>query len=310
IGEDRDYLVSIWRAIEEKAHHETAPALLHRELERPLQILRDLFGGSVTRVVVEGESTHRRVLDFVESIAPRATGKVSLYTDPLPLFERSRVRREIERALRTKVWLKSGGSIVITQTEALVAVDVNTGKYTGRRNLEETIVKINLEAMREIARQLRLRDLGGIIVIDFIDMAEAASREALVSALEIELARDRAKTQLHELSDFGLVQITRKRARRSLERTLCRPCPVCRGSGRVKTVRTVAADILMEVRCALARGEAASIEVRAHPEVVNLIEAEHEAFIESLGAHAPCELSIHPDPEVLLEDFTVEADPC
>lgn len=303
---DLEYLRSMWRSMCEVAAAATAPTLLHTEIERPLQLLRDLFGGSVVRVVVEGEEIHHRILDFVAAIAPRCTDRVSLYTDPEPLLAATGVQREIERALRNKVWLKSGGSIVINQTEALVSVDVNTGKYTGRRSLEETILKINLEAMKEIVRQLRLRDLGGIIVIDFIDMEAAGSRETLFRSLETELRRDRARTQLHELSDFGLVQITRKRARRSLERTLCRPCPTCRGAGRVKTATTVVSDILMKIRSTLAIASRPSIEVHAHPEVVALIEAERPSFIASLGVHRTCNVIVHADPSLSVEGYAVE----
>jgi ribonuclease G len=305
--EDMAYLRGIWQNLRTRAAAVAAPALLHHDLDRPFQLLRDLFGGSVTRVLVEGEEIHRRILDFVADIAPRATHRVERYSDPLPLFEARGVRREIDRALRNKVWLKSGGSIVINQTEALVSVDVNTGKYTGRRNLEDTILKINLEAVREIVRQLRLRDLGGIIVIDFIDMELPESRQTLFGVLQAELQKDRARNYLHQLSDFGLVQITRRRARRSLERTLCRPCPICRGSGRVKAPPTVASEILMELRCALAESPAEELRVRAHPEVVDQIEAEGDDFIGALRGVGGFKVKIDADPSLSLESYEIEA---
>jgi ribonuclease G len=308
IAEDMAYLTALWSSIRERAAGGRPPLLLHEEIERPLQLLRDLFGGSVSRVLVEGEAAHRRVLDFVAGIAPRATARVSRYMEPMPLMEARGVRREIERALRNKVWLKSGGSIVINQTEALVAVDVNTGKYTGRRDLEETILRINLEAVREVVRQLRLRDLGGIIVIDFIDMERSDSREALYRALEAELQKDRARTHLHALSDFGLIQITRKRARRSLERTLCQPCPACKGSGRIKTAPTVASEILMDVRRTLALAPAAEVRVRAHPDVVGQIEIEGDDFISALGNGHGFRLTLRADPDLPLEAFELETD--
>ncbi len=307
LAEDMAYLRGLWNGIQAKAARAAAPSLLHRDLDRPLQLLRDLFGGSVSRVVVEGEEAHRRILDFVAALAPRATDRVQRYSDHVPLFEARGVRREIERALRNKVWLKSGGSIVINQTEALVSVDVNTGKYTGRRDLEDTILKINLEAVREIVRQLRLRDLGGIIVIDFIDMETPTSREALFRTLQAELGRDRARNYLHELSDFGLVQITRRRARRSLERTLCQPCPSCRGSGRVKAPATVASEILMDLRCALADGEVRELRVRAHPQVVDQIQEEGDTFTGALQARVELRLQVSADPSLPLEGFEIEA---
>ena len=306
MAEDMGYLWGLWESILSRATPAEAPALLHQDLDRPFQLLRDLFGGSVTRVLVEGREIHQRILDFVAAIAPRATHRVERYSDPLPLFETRGVRREIERALRNKVWLKSGGSIVINQTEALVAVDVNTGKYTGRRNLEDTILKINLEAVREIVRQLRLRDMGGIIVIDFIDMDLPESRQALFAALQTELSKDRARNYLHELSEFGLVQITRRRARRSLERTLCQPCPACRGSGRVKTPLTVASEILMELRCVLAEQNSDEVQIRAHPEVVGQIEAEGSAFMCALGAAGGFRVKLDADPALPVEEYEIE----
>ena len=307
LTEDRTYLHDLWRDIQARAATAAPPALLHEELDRPLQLLRDLFGGSVSRVLVEGEAAHRQILDFVMRIAPRASDRVERHVDSVPLFEARGVRREIERALRNKVWLRSGGSIVINQTEALVAVDVNTGKYTGRRDLEETLLRINLEAVREIVRQLRLRDLGGIIVIDFIDMERPESRAALFQALAGELLRDRARTQLHALSDFGLIQITRKRARRSLERTLLQPCGACQGSGRVKAPHTVASEILMEVRCELAAGRGGEVQIRAHPAVVDHIEAERDAFVGAIGTPTGARLVVQSDPALGPEAWEVEA---
>jgi ribonuclease G len=307
LGEDMTYLADLWQEIGEKAGNTTAPSLLHQDLDRPLQMVRDLFDSSVIRVLVEGRDVHERILDFVAAFAPRSTDKVQRYSDPLPLFEARGVRREIDKALRNKVWLRSGGSIVLNQTEALVAVDVNTGKYTGRHDLEETILKINMEAVQEILRQLRLRDLGGIIVIDFIDMERETSRQALYESLKDELRRDRARTHLHELSDFGLIQITRRRARRSLERTLCRPCPSCHGSGRLRSVATVAGDILMELRRQLADCLLPALRVRAHPRVVAHIEGESDAFMSSLGAAPDFHLELDTDDHLSVETFVVEA---
>jgi ribonuclease G len=307
VGEDMTYLADLWRDIGEKAGAASAPALLHQDLDRPLQLIRDLFDSSVVRVLVEGREVHERILEFVAAFAPRSTDKVQRYSDTLPLFEARGVRREIDRALRNKVWLPSGGSIVINQTEALVAVDVNTGKYTGRHDLEETILKINMEAVHEILRQLRLRDLGGIIVIDFIDMERENSRQELYLALQEELRRDRARTHLHDMSDFGLIQITRRRARRSLERTLCRPCPTCHGSGRLRSVATVVGDILMELRRQLADCLLPALRVRAHPRVVSHIEGESESFMSSLGMADDFHLELDSDEHLSLETFVIEA---
>lgn len=309
LQEDLNYLHAIWMQVQRQGEAGRAPALVHTELDRPLQLMRDLFGGRISKILVEGKEVHGRILDFVAAMAPRSTDKVQRYTDPVPLFQARGVRREMDRALRNKVWLKSGGSIVINQTEALVAVDVNTGRFTGKGNLEETIRKTNLEAVKEIVRQLRLRDLGGIIVIDFIDMELEESRVALYQGLEAELDRDRARTYLHALSDFGLIQITRKRSRRSLERILCEPCPTCRGSGRVKSPPTVASEILMELRSTLAEGRTLQLHVRAHPTVVEQIESEQEDFVSSLGIPG-CRVTLDGDPSFALEAYRIETPPC
>ena len=213
------------------------------------RILRDQLTPSFKSVWVDNEEIYESVLRFVQRFQPALVSRVKLYTRPAPIFDEFGITAELEKALRPKVWLKSGGYIVINQTEALVAIDINTGKYVGKSNrLEDTIVKTNTDAVKEIVRQIRLRDLGGIIVVDFIDMDERKNRQKVMQALEEAMRVDRAPYKILQFNDFGLVAITRKRVKQSLERTLCAPCPYCEGAGYVKSPQTVVGEILQEAQ--------------------------------------------------------------
>jgi ribonuclease G len=226
---------------------------------------------------------YEQVLHAVERLQPALLSRVKLYTRPEPIFEAFGITQELEKALRPKVWLKSGGYIVINQTEALVAIDINTGKYVGKSNkLEDTIVKTNLEAVKEIVRQLRLRDLGGIIVIDFIDMDERKNRQKVMQALEEAMRADRAPNKILQFNDFGLVAITRKRVKQSLERTLCSPCPYCEGAGYVKSVQTVIGEILQEANKIARAVEGSDVTLRVHPEVAKLLKSSDNDYLEEL----------------------------
>ena len=223
---------------------------MYREQGLVAKLLRDQLNDEFAAIRVDERQEFQQVHDFVERFMPSLVSRVKLYDKPFPIFEEYGVQPEIDKALRSKVWLKSGGYIVVNQTEALVAIDVNTGRYVGKKNsrLEDTILKTNLEAVREIVRQIRLRDLGGIIVLDFIDMEERKNRQKLFQAVEQELRRDRAPSKALQVSDFGLIIITRKRVKQSLEKTLTEPCPYCSGSGVVKSTATICYEILDEVR--------------------------------------------------------------
>ena len=235
IVSDLSYFHKIWTEIRQKADTSRAPAVVYREQSLVAKLLRDLLTEEYSAIRIDNEHEYRRVLELVERMMPALAGKVRLYDKPFPIFEEYGVQAEIDKALRSKVWLKSGGSIVINQTEALVAIDVNTGRYVGKKTagrLEDTILKTNLEAAKEIVRQIRLRDLGGIIVLDFIDMEEKKNRQKVLQAVEHELRKDRAPSKALQVSDFGLVIITRKRVKQSLERVLTEPCPYCAGQRR------------------------------------------------------------------------------
>jgi len=303
---DLRFLSTLWGEIRAKSERVKAPALLHRDLDLVQRLLRDTLTPEFKCIRVDSELDYERVLDFVNRSQPSLVGKVKLYTRHTPLFEESGVQAEIEKALRPKVWLKSGGYIVINQTEALVAIDVNTGKYVGKTNrLEDTILKTNIDAVNEIVRQIRLRDLGGIIVIDFIDMDERKNRSKVIQALEEALRRDRAPTKVISFYDFGLVAITRKRVKQSLERTLCEPCTACAGSGWVKSVATVCYEILAEAQKMARQIEGDALTLRVNPEVAKALKSREGGLISELESLTKKDVIIRSDPSVHQERFEI-----
>ena len=235
--DDLMFLHELWEALRERSESAKAPALIHRDLSVLLRLLRDVFTEDYDRVIIDNHEEFERARRFLEQVNPLAASKLQAHQSTTPIFDQYKVTSQIEKALETHVWLKSGAYLVINQTEALVAIDINTGKYVGKKRLEDTVASTNVEAVKEIVRQIRLRDLGGIIVIDFIDMDEPENRKRVIEALEAELEKDRAKTQLLQISEFGLVELTRQRVKQSLERTLCEPCPYCKGEGARKIDR-------------------------------------------------------------------------
>jgi ribonuclease G len=283
IAADMAFLYNLWMDIRNKAEKRPAPMLLHHDLDIVQRILRDQLADNFKAIWIDNEDAYESVLRFVERFQPALVGKVKLYTRESPIFDAFNVTSELEKALRPKVWLKSGGYIVINQTEALVAIDVNTGKYVGKSNrLEDTIVKTNTEAIKEIVRQVRLRDLGGIIVIDFIDMDERRNRQKVMQTLEEAMRVDRAPYKILQFNDFGLVAITRKRVKQSLERTLCSPCPHCDGAGYIKSVQTVVSEILTEARKMASSVEGKDVMLRVHPDVAKVLKSNQNKFLEEL----------------------------
>jgi ribonuclease G len=303
---DLKFLSTLWNEIRSKTERVKAPALIHRDLDLVQRILRDTLTPDFKCVRVDHEFQYERVLDFVNRSQPSLIGKVKLYTRETPLFEEFGIQAEIEKALKPKVWLKSGGYIVINQTEALVAIDVNTGKYVGKTNrLEDTILKTNFDAVNEIVRQIRLRDLGGIIVVDFIDMDERKNRAKVTQALEEALRSDRAPTKVIAFHDFGLVAITRKRVKQSLERTLCERCSYCAGSGWVKSVTTVCYEILAEARKMASQIEAKVMTLRVNPEVARALKSREGVLVSELESLTHKEVIIKSDPVVNQERFEI-----
>ncbi len=303
---DLKFLSTLWNEIRAKADRLRAPALLHCDLDLVQRLLRDLLTPDFKLVRVDSEIDYERVLDFVSRCQPALVGKVKLYSRDTPLFEEFGIQQEIDKALKPKVWLKSGGYIVINQTEALVAVDVNTGKFVGKTNrLEDTIVKTNVDAVNEIVRQVRLRDLGGIIVIDFIDMDERKNRAKVVQALEEALRADRAPTKVISFHDFGLVAVTRKRVKQSLERSLCEPCSYCSGSGWVKSVNTVCKEILAEAR-KMAKGiDGDTLTLRVSPEVAKALKSREGGLVSELESITKKDVIVKSDAMVHQERFEI-----
>ncbi|MBW2648483.1 MAG: Rne/Rng family ribonuclease [Deltaproteobacteria bacterium] len=268
---DFDYLSKLWNTIREKGQHTGAPGLVHREMGMTLRAIRDFYTEDVERIVIDSEEEYRKAIDFMDSFMPYTKHSIDLYKNNIPIFDHFGIELDIGKMLNKKVWLQSGGSIVIEETEALCAIDVNTGKYVGKKNMEETILKTNMEAVREIAYQLRIRNIGGIIIIDFIDMEIEANREKIFDALRAEMEKDRNKTNVQKISEFGLIEMTRQRRRKSLSGIMLETCPRCSGRGLVKSSTSVCYEIFRELEREAARDIAETFCVLVHPEVEKLL---------------------------------------
>mgnify|MGYP001167478358 CR=1 FL=1 len=300
----------IWTDIRQKMESSRAPAVVYREPNLVGKLLRDLLNDDYQAIRIDNEAIYQQTLDLVQRILPSLAPRVRLYTKPYPIFDEYGVQEEIDKALKSKVWLKSGGSIVINQTEALVAIDVNTGRYVGKKTsgrLEDTIVKTNLEAVKEIVRQIRLRDLGGIIVLDFIDMEEKKNRQKVLQAVELELKKDRSPSKALQVSDFGLVIITRKRVKQSLERVLTDPCPYCSGSGVIKSSSTICYEILSEVRKIGPEVNGHRLLLRVNPDIARALEQEERAVLHDLAHAIGKAVTVRPDVQLHHEQFDVMA---
>jgi ribonuclease G len=304
---DGRYLSRTWDEVRALASRQRAPVLLYREPTLVERLLRDLLSDDVASIRLDSEREFQRTLELVRALEPALEPRVRLHDGPGGIMEEHGVSAEIERALRSKVWLPAGGYIVINQTEALVAIDVNTGRFVGKNQLEETLLKANLDAVREIVRQIRLRDLGGIIVVDFIDMEERKSRREVMRALEQELRHDRSPTKLLSVNEFGLVILTRKRVKQSLERLLMQPCPYCSGSGQVKSIGTVCSEIYDEVRKLAGDMRGQRLVLRVNPEVARALGGEESSVLKSLAALTRGEVSLQADPLLHQEQFDVVA---
>ncbi|HUI41251.1 MAG TPA: Rne/Rng family ribonuclease [Terriglobia bacterium] len=303
---DVEFLAKLWSQIRGRSEQSKAPALIHRDLTLVERILRDILSPDFKSVRTDNDVEYQNILDFVHRFQPSLVGHVKLYTKDTPMFEEFGVQAEIDKALKPKVWLKSGGYIVINQTEALVAIDVNTGKYVGKTNrLEDTIVKTNIDAVKEIVRQVRLRDLGGIIVIDFIDMDDRRNRAKVVQALEEALRADRAPTKILSFNEFGLVALTRKRVKQSLERTLSESCPYCTGSGWIKSVTTVCYEIMEEARKMAGEIEGNALTLRVSPEVAKAMKSRDGALTSEVESMTGKDVIIKSDPAVHQERFEI-----
>ncbi len=304
---DLRFLIHLWNEIKQRSDTSKSPALIYHDLSLIERILRDQVSSNFSNIWVDSEADYERIVRFLNRFSPTLVRRVKLYTKETPLFEHFGIQDEISKALRSKVWLKSGGSIVINQTEALVAIDINTGKYVGKSaRLEDTIVKTNLDAVPEIVRQIRLRDLGGIIVIDFIDMDERKNRYKVLAALEEALKADRAPTKVLQFNDFGLVAITRKRVKQSLERTLSVPCPTCQATGMVKSPTTVCNEIYTELRKMKKHFEGADILLRVNPETVKVLKSNNASWLVEFEELTGKNILVKSDATLHPEQFDVQ----
>jgi len=307
---DLEAFHKIWTEIRQKMESSRAPAVLYREPSIVGRLLRDLLNDDYQAIRIDNAQEHRRVMDLIEHILPNLATKVKLYSKPFPIFEEYGVQAEIDKALKSKVWLKSGGSIVINQTEALVAIDVNTGRFVGKKTsgrLEDTIVKTNLEAVKEIVRQIRLRDLGGIIVLDLIDMEDKKNRQKVYQAVEQELRKDRSPSKALQVSDFGLVIITRKRVKQSLERVLTEPCPYCAGTGVIKSSSTICYEILTEVKKVGPDLNGHRVLLRVNPDIARALREEESAVLRDLKQSLGRDVTVKADHQLHHEQFDVMA---
>ncbi len=304
---DLRFLMNLWNDIKQRSESSKSPALIYHDLSLIERILRDQVSDNFSNIWVDSEADYERIVRFLNRFSPTLVRRVKLYTKQVPLFEHFGIEDEISKALRSKVWLKSGGSIVINQTEALVAIDINTGKYVGKSaRLEDTILKTNLDAVPEIVRQIRLRDLGGIIVIDFIDMDERKNRFKVMAALEEALKTDRAPTKVLQFNDFGLVAITRKRVKQSLERTLSVPCYTCQATGMVKSPATVCNEVYIELRKMKKHFEGADVMLRVHPETVKMLKANNGRWLADYEELVGKNILVKTDPTLHPEQFDIQ----
>jgi ribonuclease G len=302
---EMDFLKNLWNNIQAKYRSTSAPSLLHQELAVSLRAVRDILTHEAGEVIVDSRSTYESIVSFLETFMPSLRGHVEYYDGQEPIFDAYNLEGDITRALKKKVWLKSGGYIVIEHTEALVAIDVNTGRYVGKHNLEETILKTNLEAVKEIAYQVRLRDIGGIIIIDFIDMAKKSNQEKVFNALKEALKKDRSKTHILPMSDMGLIQMTRKRVRKPLNRLLCEPCFYCEGEGYLMSGRSICYNIYREVMRDIRDMTGRMLTIRVNPDIAELLHGEENHIIVALEREAGRQIVVYPNHDFHLEEFDI-----
>jgi ribonuclease G len=305
IKAEMDFMLRLWQNIQKNSEHSQVPNLLYQELDIILRAVRDLFAQEVDNLIVDSQEEHEKILKFVDTFMPSLKADVKLYDGSEPICDAYGIEMELQRALGKKVWLKSGGYIVIEMTEALTAIDVNTGRYVGKRNLDETILKTNLEAVKEIAYQLRLRNLGGIIIIDFIDMEKEAHREKIFNQLNEALKKDKSKTNILKISELGLIEMTRKRIKESINRGLREPCFYCDGEGYLKSTVTMCYEIFREIERDHETLFGRSVMVTAHPDVAHLLYDEERHHLETLEKHLQAQIAVKADQNLHIEQYDI-----
>lgn len=303
--DDVRYLSIVWNEIKEKMETAKSASLLHADLGPILRIVRDMFTSDVEKMTIDDEGEYKRIMDFLDTFAPNLKGRVKRYNQNRPIFDKFGIEKEIEKALNRKVYLKSGGYICIDQTEALIAIDVNTGRFTGTKQLEDTVLRVNLEAAEEIARQVRLRDLGGIIVIDFIDMAIEKNRRELIKHLQHCLKHDRAKTTISEISELGMIEMTRKRVKHNLVKALSQPCPYCEGGGMVRSVTTMTFDTLRRLHSLFFASKEKRVILQVHPDVARRLRTENKGMLDSIARDFEREVAIESVSDFHIHDVKI-----
>jgi len=305
LGSEMSFLNNLWTNIQKKYEKAPTPSMLHQEISVSLRAVRDLLIHEVEKLVIDSKETYEAVLSFLDNYMPALKDHVVLYDGAEPVFDSYNLECDILRALKRKVWLKSGGYITIEHTEALVAVDVNTGRYVGKHNLEETILKTNLEAVKEIAYQIRLRDIGGLIIIDFIDMEKKSNQEKVFTALKEALIKDKSKTHVLPMSDMGLIQMTRKRTREPLTRILCEPCYYCDGEGYIISKQSICYSIFREILRESLDMNGTRLTLRVNPQIAELLHGEENHLIAALEKAIGKQIVIYPNTTYHLEEFDI-----
>lgn len=299
------YLIGLWQNINNKARRAKPPQLVHKEYDLVLRVARDLFTNDVVKFEIDSKDEFKRISRFLRIIAPHLRSRLKLYQSPAPLFEKFDIEKQVEKIYNRIVQLKSGGYLVFDETESLVAIDVNSGKFVGKRNLEDTAYKTNIEAAEEIPRQLKLRDLGGIIIIDFIDMEFSGHRNNVFKTLEKALEGDKAKSKILNISSIGLVEMTRQRMRKSMESKNYMRCPYCNGRGVVKSVSTVAIDLLRKLECTLKETKSREVFASLHPEVASYVLAPERNMVKPLERRFRKTIRVIDDPNLHIEDMKI-----
>ncbi len=292
IRADMEYLLRLWADIQERSSKNGTPSIVHQDLSLELKVIRDVFDHTVDKAIVDSPKHYNEIINFLKTFSSARTNAIELYDLDEPIFEHYDIEIEINRALDRKVWLKSGGHIIIDQTEALTAIDVNTGRFVGKRNFDETILKTNLDAVKEIVYQLRLRNIGGIIIIDFIDMAHENHRERVYQTLDQALRHDKTKSTILKISEMGLVEMTRKRTRENISQAMAEPCPYCEGKGFIKSRETVCMEIFRDIRKNATTFKGKTVNLFVHPEIGDLLFAEERSGVEEIEKLLNLKLSI------------------
>jgi ribonuclease G len=302
---DLRYLLNLWKKIERRNEDYACPSCLHTELDLVLKTVRDAFTESVDRMIVDSRDEYRKIKRFVSAVLPRLRSKVELYEGIEPIFEHMGIEKEIKKIFDRKVWLKTGGYIIIEQTEALVAIDVNSGRNVGKADLEETILDTNLEAVEEVAKQLRLRNIGGIVIIDLIDMKAKRNQMRVLQKLKSCLRRDKAKTNILPISEIGLIEMTRQRIQESTNKALYETCPICSGLGSIKSGTSVILEVLREVKSIVAKKKIESVKLVFHPKVVDKLMTEDKILFNQIEKALRGNVSIQRDPELHLDEYKI-----